>query len=135
MENDPSFFISRAKRLLEWNREKLTNRSSLSIEDIEELFAAEFIVIANGRKYNANYENYYEFLNEFRSNIASLDYTVQEYIRMESTVVMPLTAKVTRTEGKVELFDAIMLIKFNAGGKIIHWQEVYSIHNPAGESI
>jgi predicted ATPase len=125
--NDSSFFIERAKRLLEWNKEKLTSRSNLRIEDIGELFAPEFVVVANGRKYDANYENYYEFLNQFRSNIASLDYSVQEYINMESTVVMPLTAKVERMEGKVDLFDAIMLIKFNDAGKIIHWQEVYSI--------
>src|ERR1700738_5057319 len=72
--NDPSFFIARAKKLLEWNKKKLTSQSNLSIKDIEELFAPEFIVIANGRKYDANYENYYEFLNKFRSNIASIDY-------------------------------------------------------------
>lgn len=112
---------------MEWNKEKLTSQSKLTIKDIEELFAPEFIVMANGRKYDANYESYYEFLNKFRSNIASIDYTVQEYITMESTVVMPLTAKVKRTEGKDDLFDAIMLIKFNDAGKIIHWQEVYSI--------
>lgn len=125
--NEPSFFIGKAKRLLEWNKEKLTSRSNLSIEDIGLLFAPEFIVIANGRKYAANYENYYEFLNQFRTNIASLDYNVQEYINMESTVVMPLTAKVKRVQGKEDLFDAIMLIKFNNAGEIIHWQETYSI--------
>ncbi|MCP5506778.1 MAG: AAA family ATPase [Chlamydiales bacterium] len=123
----PSFFIARAKRLLEWNKEKLTSQSTLSIKDIEELFAPKFVVMANGRKYDANYESYYQFLNKFRSNIANIDYNVQEYVTMESTVVMPLTAKVRRTEGKEDLFDAIMLIKFNDAGKIIHWQEVYSI--------
>lgn len=125
--NAPSFFIARAKRLLEWNKEKLTSQSSLSIKDIEELFAPKFVVMANGRKYDANYESYYDFLNKFRSNIASIDYNVQEYIAMESTVVMPLTAKVKRTNGNEDLFDAIMLIKFDDAGKIVHWQEVYSI--------
>jgi predicted ATPase len=125
--NVSSFFIGRATRLLEWNKEKLTSGSSLNIKDIEELFAPEFIVMANGRKYDANYEKYYEFLNQFRSNISKLDYNVQEYIVMDSTLIMPLTAKVNRTDGKEDLFDAIMLIKFNDAGKIIHWQEVYSI--------
>jgi hypothetical protein len=46
---------------------------------------------------------------------------------MESLVVMPLTAKVKHTDGKEDLFDAIMLIKFDDAGKIVHWQEVYSI--------
>lgn len=40
---------------------------------------------------------------------------------------MPLTATVLRTQGKKDIFDAIMLIKFNELGKIIHWQEVYSL--------
>lgn len=118
-------FIAKAKELLEWNKVKLTSLSKLDIEDIEELFAPQFIVIANGRKYEANYANYYEFLNQFRSNIATIDYSVQEYITMGSTVVMPLSAKVKRIEGKEDLFHAILLLKFNDEGKIIHWQEVY----------
>ena len=123
---EPNFFIAKAKRLLEWNKEKLTCRSNLSIEDVGELFAPEFVVIANGRKYDANYKNYYEFLNQFRSDIDTIDYNVQEYLNMGLTVVMPMSAKVKRV-GKEEFFDAIMLVKFNDSGKIIHWQEVYSV--------
>ena len=55
-----------------------------------------------------------------------IDYQVQEYLNAESTVVMPLTATVKRTEGTEDVFDAIMLIKFDDSGKIVHWQEVYS---------
>jgi hypothetical protein len=40
---------------------------------------------------------------------------------------MPLTATMKRCHGKEEIFDAIMLIKFNPSGKIVHWQEVYSL--------
>lgn len=124
---ESNLYISKAKRLLEWNKEKLTSRSNLSVNDIRELFAPEFVVMANGRKYDANYQNYYEFLNKFRSDIDTIDYEVQEYLNMESTVVMPLKATVKRLQGKVDVFDAIMLIKFNNLGKIVHWQEVYSI--------
>ncbi|MEC7838601.1 MAG: AAA family ATPase [Chlamydiota bacterium] len=118
--------IEKAKRLLEWNKQKLTSHSNLDIEDISELFAKEFIVIANERRYDANHHNYYDFLNKFRSNIKSIDYDVQEYISTESTVVMPLSATVTRTDGTIEVFDAILLIKLNDSGKIVHWQEAYS---------
>lgn len=123
-ESNPCF--SKGERLLEWNRQKLTSQSDLSINDIKELFAPEFVVMANGRKYDANYQNYYEFLNKFRINIETIDYEVQEYISMESTVVMPLKATVKYLQGTIEVFDAIMLIKFDNSGKIIHWQEVYS---------
>ena len=122
-----NLFIDKAKRLLDWNREKLTNQSNLRIEDLDELFAKDFIVLANERKYNANHQNYFDFLNEFRSNIKTIDYQVQEYINDQSTVVMPLTATVERLNGKVDVFDAILLIKFNESGQIDHWQEVYSI--------
>jgi len=56
-----NFYISKGKRLLEWNKEKLTSQSKLSVNDIEELFAPEFVVMANGRKYDTNYQGYYEF--------------------------------------------------------------------------
>ncbi|HEV8051946.1 MAG TPA: AAA family ATPase, partial [Parachlamydiaceae bacterium] len=121
-----STFIFKGKRLLEWNQEKLTSRSDLKIEDLEELFAPDFVVMANGRKHEANYQNYYEFLNKFRSDIETIDYQVQEYINAESGVIMPLQAHVKRVQGNEDVFDAILLIKFNDSGKIIHWQEVYS---------
>lgn len=124
---EPNFFVTRSKRLLEWNREKLTRDSKLNVGDLKDLFATEFVVIANGRKYDANYQNYYEFLNKFRSDIETIDYHVQEYIDMGSTIVMPLKAIVKRFHEKEDIFDAIMLIKFNDAGKIIHWQEVYSL--------
>ena len=115
-----------AKRLLEWNRKKLTKNSDLQIDDLEELFAKEFVVIANERKYEANHQNYYDFLQQFRSNIESIDYQVQEYISNDLGIVMPLTAIVERESGEKEIFDAMMFLKFNESGKIVHWQEVYS---------
>ena len=124
---EPNFFIARSKRLLEWNKEKLTRHANLTIGDLKELFAPEFIVIANGREYDATHQNYYEFLNKFRSDIDTIDYQVQESLNMGSTVVMPLKAIVKRLQGGKDIFDAIMLIKFNDEGKIIHWQEVYSV--------
>jgi predicted ATPase len=122
----PNFFVEQGKRLLAWNKEKLTCKSNLTINDLKALFATEFVVIANGRKYFANYQNYLEFLNKFREDIDTIDYEVQEYFNRGSTVIMPLTATVRRLQGKKEIFDAIMLVKFNDSGKIIHWQEVYS---------
>jgi len=38
---------------------------------------------------------------------------------------MPLTAIVKRLSGQEDIFDAIMLIKFDGSYKIVHWQEVY----------
>jgi predicted ATPase len=126
-EQSKNFLIDRGKQLLAWNKEKLTCKSDLTIDDLKDLFASEFIVIANGRKYFANYESYYDFLNKFRFDIDSIDYQVQEYLNAGSAVIMPLTATVLRTLGKKEVFDAILLIKFDELGKIIHWQEVYSL--------
>jgi predicted ATPase len=124
---DSNFFISKAVRLLEWNKQKLTSHSNLTIEDLNELFAQKFVVIANGREYDADHPSYYEFLNKFRSDIDTIDYQVQEYFNTGATVLMPLVATVKRLQGKEEIFDAILFVKFNDAGKIIHWQEVYSI--------
>ena len=127
---ESNVYISKGKRLLEWNKEKLTSQSELIFNDIKELFAPEFVIMANGRKYDANYQSYYEFLNKFRSDIDTIDYEVQEYLSMGSTIVMPLNATVKRLKGKVDVFNAIMLIKFNDLGEIVHWQEVYSMSEP-----
>ncbi len=124
---ESNFYISKGKRLLEWNKEKLTSQSDLSVNDIKELFAPEFVVMANGRKYDANYQNYYEFLNKFRSDIDTIDYRSRNISTVQSTVVVSLKAIVKRLQGNVDVFDAIMLIKFNDLGEIVHWQEVYSI--------
>ncbi len=124
--NKSNTFIDKAKRLLEWNKEKLTSQSNLKIKDLNELFAKEFIVIANERRYNANHQNYYDFLNKFRSSIKTIDYKVQEFINMGSTIVMPISVTVQRLHGKEDIYDVILLIKFNSSGKIIHWQEIYS---------
>jgi len=53
---EANLFVVKAKRLLEWNREKLTSQSKLRIEDLKELFSPDFVVIANGRRYDANYQ-------------------------------------------------------------------------------
>lgn len=123
---DPLFL---AKQLLAWNQQKLTCHSDLTIDDIDELFAKEFTVIANGRKYHADHQNYYEFLNKFRSDIDSISYEVQEYFHSGSSVFMPLMATVKRMNGNIDFFDAILFLKFDSSGKIIHWQEVYSLRS------
>ncbi len=125
MKKSDQSFIEKAKKLLEWNKRKLTKDSDLTIKDLQGLFAPHFKVLVNGREYDANYHNYYEFLNKFRSDIRSIDYEVQEYIDKGRVVVMPLKATVTRVQGKRDVFDAIMLLKFNEDGKIVHWQEIY----------
>ncbi|MBA3237359.1 MAG: hypothetical protein H0T62_03295 [Parachlamydiaceae bacterium] len=118
--------MDRAKYLLEWNKQKLTKHSNLKIEDLNELFAPKFLVVANGREYHADHQSYYEFLNKFRAPIDSITYDVQEYYKVGSSIFMPLVATVKRLDGKKEVFDAIMLLKFDDSGKIIHWQEIYA---------
>lgn len=118
---------AQAQKLLAWNQEKLTHDSTLKESDLSELFAETFVVKANERTYDANYENYFEFLETFRVTIQNIQYDVQEFIESHNTVVIPLQAHVTRLNGHVDLFFAIMLLKYDAFGKIIHWQEVYSM--------
>ncbi len=118
--------MQRAKRLLEWNRRKLRHDTDLQIGDLYELFAPKFKVFANERVYEATYENYFEFLQNFRADIVSIDYQVQEYVVAESAVTLPLKATVTKTDGTVDLYQAMLLFKYDSEGKIVHWQEVYA---------
>lgn len=40
---------------------------------------------------------------------------------------MPLKATLKSLSGKEDVLDAILFLKFDDSGKIIHWQEVYAI--------
>ncbi|MFK7824155.1 MAG: AAA family ATPase [Oligoflexales bacterium] len=120
------FALAQTKKLLKWNQQKLTHQAELKKSDLKELFSQKFTVKANERTYDADYENYYAFLNQFRSTIKSIEYDVQEYIVSGLSITLPLTAKVTRLSGSVDMFSAIMLVKYSPEGKIVHWQEVYS---------
>jgi hypothetical protein len=114
--------LRRAQALLEWNKKHLNRYAELRIEDLVDLFAPSFVVKANERSYEADHDSYLAFLNRFRADIEALDYHVQEYFQSGSAVVVPLAATITRIHVSQEMFDAIMLLKFDAEGKICHWQ-------------
>lgn len=114
-----------AKALLEWNGRFLTAHSDLSKEKIAEVFADTFTVIANGRTYQADYDNYLEFLNGFRATIKSIDYECDSFITHENLVVIPMTAHIVRTNESHDKFTAILILEFNAANKVILWKEVY----------
>jgi len=114
-----------AKKLFVWNSKKLTHDANLNKSEIGDFFAESFLVIANGRTYDANHDNYFEFLNEFRSSIESISYKFGEFIVDRSHVVVPKKAKVVRTDGSVDNFEVILILKFDQNDKIILWHEVY----------
>jgi GrpB-like predicted nucleotidyltransferase (UPF0157 family) len=118
-------YIERARNLFEWNRQNLISESTLKKEEIVRFFAAEFLVEANGQSYEANYDNYYDFLNKFKENIKSIDYILKEFIESNNAVIIPLSAFIVRTNGQEERFEAILILKFDAHGKIVLWHEVY----------
>lgn len=117
--------VSMAKKLLEWNNRYLTASSDLTKDKIADLFGKSFRVRANGRNYDANYDNYFDFLNRFRSNIKSINYHFENFIVDKENVVIPLTAYIVRIDNSEEVFDAILILKFNDEHKIILWHEVY----------
>ncbi|MCH9609198.1 MAG: hypothetical protein S4CHLAM45_04200 [Chlamydiales bacterium] len=117
--------IGVTKRLLDWNRKNLVASADLKREDLSNLFASKFLVKANGRSYDANYDNYFEFLNAFRADISSISYELQEFIAQKNKVVTPMQAKIVRTNGKIELIEAILILGFDKQQKITLWQEIY----------
>jgi len=117
--------IETAKNLFTWNTKNLIAEAQLDKSELSRFFASEFQVIANGRKYEANYDNYLEFLNRFRSTIKTINYDFYESIVNEDHVVMPLTATIIRVSGDKEIFEAILILKFNNEHKITLWHEVY----------
>lgn len=114
-----------ALSLLDWNRKNLVHNNALTETLIAEKFAEKFIVKANGRTHPANHSAYLEFLNGFRSTIASIDYRVHETITEANATVLAMTAEVVRVDNSKDVFEAMLHLKFNDLGMITLWNEVY----------
>jgi len=114
-----------AHALLDWNRRHLRHDATLSDALIAQRFAPRFTVFANGRHYDANYENYQAFLEGFKRTIASIDYELTHTVADEAGVVLAMRATVKRTHGALDQFEAMLLLRFDAEGKVSLWHEVY----------
>lgn len=117
--------IDRLHRLLDWNRTHLTSTSALSEADIAEVFSPQFTVKANGRTHPANYQNYLDFLDGFRRSIQAIDYDLHEEVSDGATIVVAMTARVTRVTGVTDRFEAMLMLRFDQEGLVDLWQEVY----------
>ncbi|HSW71924.1 MAG TPA: hypothetical protein VLG44_00755 [Chlamydiales bacterium] len=112
-------------KLFEWTAKNLVHDSHLKKTDISHFFADHFLVIANGKRYDANHDNYFEFLQSFRLSIRKISHDLGEMIADERSVALPMKARIVRTNETVENYEAILILKFNAQNKIILWHEVY----------
>lgn len=114
-----------AHALLDWNRRHLRHGTALSEAVIAERFAPQFVVFANGRRYDANHENYKTFLDGFKHTIASIDYEVTQTVVDDAGVLLGMRASVARTHGAVDTFEAMLLLRFDSADKVSLWHEVY----------
>jgi hypothetical protein len=58
-----------------------------------------------------------------------IDYEFHDFISNEDHVVIPLTATIIRPDNNKDIFEAILILKFNAEHKITLWHEVYILNN------
>lgn len=114
-----------AKKLFQWNAKNLVHDAHLKKSEISNYFAELFLVKANGKTYDADHDNYFEFLNGFRSTIRTISYEFDEFIADGLSVVVPMKACIVRLDGAIENFEAILILKFNQNNKIVLWHELY----------
>ncbi len=117
--------VETAQKLLQWNAKNLVASADLKKSEIGHYFADTFLVLANGRRHEANQENYFDFLNAFRASIRTIRYELGDFVTDRMSVVIPMKAHIVRTDGSIENFEAILILKFNRDGKIVLWQELY----------
>ncbi|MBK2356506.1 hypothetical protein [Francisella hispaniensis] len=116
-----------AYKLLNWNREYLIYNSDLIIDKISEVFAERFDVFANGRSYlNVDHKTYFDFLCRFKETIAEIDYRVIDIIVDNKSVVLPMVAEVTRVDETIDIFEAMLWLKYDDENKIVLWHEIYT---------
>jgi hypothetical protein len=121
----PDTNIDTAKNLLIWNSKNLTNGADLQKSELSQFFAPEFRVKANGIDVMGNYNNYFDFLNGFRSTINSISYKLDEFIIDKTHVVIPMIANIVRVNGESQTYTAILILGFDNTHRINLWQEVY----------
>ncbi|MDC0745341.1 hypothetical protein [Polyangium mundeleinium] len=113
-----------AQQLLDWNRRNLRHDVALTPALIAERFAPRFTVFANGRSYAADHGNDQRFLEGFKATIASIDYRIHETGADDAGVVLAMRATVRRVHGATDLFDAMLLLRFDEAGQVALWHEV-----------
>ena len=114
-----------AKSLFAWNTLNLISDANLQKNELKFFFAPRFIVQANGIKNEANYDNYFKFLNHFRKDIHTIHYDFKNFIADSDHVVIRLKAHINFKDNSNKFFDAILILKFNQEHKIILWDELY----------
>lgn len=117
------------RRLLAWNRQHLVAGHELTTKMISECFHSQLTVVANGRHYETDLAGYLQFLNSFRQTIVAIDYEVSHEVTEGNKTVLCMRAKVSRLDGSLDQFDAMLLLKFNDRQKITLWHEVYISSN------
>lgn len=121
----PSDSIQRGHAVLDWNRRHLRRDSPLTEAIVGECFAEQFVVAPNGRHYQADRALYLDFLNEMKSTLERIDYQVQHTVADERSVVFSMRALLYRPGGVEESFEAMLMMAFDAEGKVTLWRELY----------
>lgn len=125
MTSQRAHHLQRAHAVLDWNRRHFNRNSTLTEALIGECFAEQFIVEPNGRHYEANHANYLEFLNGMKADMDGITYDVDHAIVDEAAVVFAMRARIAYSDGRIEQFRAMLLMRFDDAGKVTLWHEVY----------
>ena len=114
-----------AHAVLAWNQRHLNKDATLTDEQLGECFAEQFVVEPNGRRYEATLSAYKEFLDGMRSTMTGIQYQVQHAVADDASVVFSMQVTIGKTDGTQERYTAMLLMQFDALGKVSLWHEVY----------
>ncbi|MGE8288444.1 MAG: nuclear transport factor 2 family protein [Stenotrophomonas sp.] len=125
MPLDREQLLRQANAVLDWNRRHLNATSVLSEAQVGECFAEHFVVEPNGRHYAASRADYLAFLNGMKAGMAGIDYDVDHALADGDAVTLSMRAHIAYGDGRREHFRAMLLMRFDADGKVVLWHEVY----------
>lgn len=137
MQNSPhssEHLLELAHAVLAWNRKYLHKDSLLSSEALAECFAPQFIVEPNGRRYEANHQNYQAFLEGMKQSMLAIHYDVRQAVAQGNSVMLAMRVQIDRSSEDKEYFHAMLWMQFDALGKVSLWHEVY-VQQPAPASL
>lgn len=125
MSTTRDILIRQAHAVLDWNRRNLKRDTRLTEADVLHCFSDHFIVEPNGRRYEADAASYLEFLNGMKSAMLGIEYEILHTVADDESVLFDMAVRIDRSDGQQEFFIAMLLMRFDAHGKVTLWKEIY----------
>lgn len=119
--------VKTTRSLLLWMEKNLNQQSHFSVSDLKKYFGNHFIIYSNNKIIHATPSTYCGFLYQYKKNMISVHYDIQDMIAGNATVTVPFIIHIQSNQKRNnQNLRVIAIFSFNQNGKIAQWREVFT---------